>query len=57
MKYIEVTSWCMDTEEIINAARYVSFAQKEILNNIQHIDSQLRESSIETNSLIYYIKN
>lgn len=45
MKHIETTSWCMDTEEIINAARYVSFAQKEILNNIQHIDSQLRDDS------------
>lgn len=52
MKHIESTSWCMDTEEIINAARYVSSAQKEILNNIQHIDSQLRDDCIRVQGII-----
>lgn len=52
MKHIEATSWCMDAEEIINAAKYVSSSQKELLNNIQHIDSQLREDYIRVQGII-----
>lgn len=52
MKHLEATPWCADTEEIINAANYVSSRNKEILNSIKHIDSQIGESDIRVQGII-----
>lgn len=52
MKHPEATPWCVDTEEIINSVNYISFKNKEIINNIKHIDSQIRENTIRIQGII-----
>ena len=52
MKHLEATPWCVDTEEIINAANYISSRNREILNSIKHIDSQIRDSDIRVQGII-----
>ena len=52
MKHPEATPWCIDAEEIISAAEYISIKNKKILNNIQHIDSQINENDIRVQGII-----